>query len=60
MLKIRSLKTTRVTFDDTDTENCLGKAKFTSAEGCTSMCTHAQKSRKSVPPYIPDMTNPGS
>jgi hypothetical protein len=35
MLKVRYLKTTRVTIEDTDMENCLGKAEFTSAEGYT-------------------------
>jgi hypothetical protein len=34
MLEIRPPKTTEVTIEDTETENCLGKAKFTSTEGC--------------------------
>jgi hypothetical protein len=34
MLEIRPLKTTRVTTEDMEKENCLSKAKFTSAEGC--------------------------
>jgi hypothetical protein len=29
----KTSKTTRVTIEDTGMENCLGKAKFTSAEG---------------------------
>jgi hypothetical protein len=33
VLKIRPLKTTRVTIEDTEMENCLSKAKFTSVEG---------------------------
>jgi hypothetical protein len=33
-VKIRPLKTTTVTIEDTKMENCLGKAKYTSAEGC--------------------------
>jgi hypothetical protein len=41
MLEIRPLKTTEVTIEDTETENCLGKAKFTSAEGCSG--TQAQQ-----------------
>jgi hypothetical protein len=36
MLEIRPLKSTRVTIEDTEMENCLSKAKFTSAERCTS------------------------
>jgi hypothetical protein len=35
LLEIRPLKTTGVTIEDTETENILKKAKFTSAEGCT-------------------------
>jgi hypothetical protein len=42
LLKIRPLKTTRVTIEDTEAENCLGKAKFTS-EGCAgTRAQHAQ------------------
>jgi hypothetical protein len=35
LLKTRCPKTTAVTIEDTEMENCLSKAKFTSAEGYT-------------------------
>jgi hypothetical protein len=35
VLEIRPPKTTAVMIADTETENCLDKVKFTSAEGCT-------------------------
>jgi hypothetical protein len=35
VLEIRPLKTTGVIIEDTEMENFLSKAKFTSSEGCT-------------------------
>jgi hypothetical protein len=35
LLEIKPLKTTGVTIKDTEMENCLCKAKFTSTEGYT-------------------------
>jgi hypothetical protein len=50
-----------VTIKDTETENFLGKAKFSSAEGCTgTQAKHAQRDRQSVLPYSSDMTDPAS
>jgi hypothetical protein len=43
LLEIRPPKTTRVTIKDTGMENCLSKAKFTSAEECAG--TWAQKAQ---------------
>jgi hypothetical protein len=43
MLEIRPPKATRVTTEDTEMENCLGKAKFASAEGYTG--TWAQQTK---------------
>jgi hypothetical protein len=34
LLEIRPPETPGVTIEDTEMENCLGKEKFTSAEGC--------------------------
>jgi hypothetical protein len=51
----------RVTIEDTEIENCLGKAKFTSVEGCTGTWAQpVQTGRAVCPPYIPDMTDPAS
>jgi hypothetical protein len=41
LLAVRPLKITRVTIEETETENYLNKAKFTSAEGCIG--TQAQQ-----------------
>jgi hypothetical protein len=35
LLEIRPLRTTGVTIEDTETENCLSKGKFTSTDRCT-------------------------
>jgi hypothetical protein len=44
LLEIRLPKTTGVTIKDTETENCLSKAKFTSAEGSTgTWAQHAHR-----------------
>jgi hypothetical protein len=34
IVRNKTLMTSGVTVEDTEMENCLGKAKFTSAEGC--------------------------
>jgi hypothetical protein len=61
MLEIRPLKTTRITIEDRETENCISKAKFTFAEGCGGTWgQHAERGRQSVPPHIPDMIYPAS
>jgi hypothetical protein len=44
LLEIRPLKTTRVTIEDTEAENCLKKAKFISAKEC--MGTWAQHTQE--------------
>jgi hypothetical protein len=46
MLEIRPPKTIGVTIKDTEMENCLGRAKFTSAEGCTD--TWASKHKEQI------------
>jgi hypothetical protein len=61
LLEVRPPKTTGVTIKDTEKENCLSKAIFTSAEECAgTWAQHTQRGRQSVPPYIPDMTDPAS
>jgi hypothetical protein len=36
LLEIRPSKTTMIIIEETETENCVNKAKFTFAEGCRS------------------------
>jgi hypothetical protein len=58
LLEIRPLKTTWVTIEDIEMENCLGKAKFTSAEGCAGTWAHQAQGEAIGPHFIPDAQVP--
>jgi hypothetical protein len=55
MLEIRPPKTTEVTIEDTETESYLGKAKFTSAEGCKVHWHRKHEERAVCPLFIPNI-----
>jgi hypothetical protein len=58
-LEIRPPKITGVTIEDTEAENCLGKTKFTSAEGCTgTRAQHTPRGRQSVIIFLTQVTLP--